>query len=108
MKYVLLKDNIAQEIIPECDPVFPGVPIEKRYSADFIAQLMPVEDNIAVEQNWVYDPDGKTFAPPEENASDDIEEEPYEEPPREPSIDERLAAVESAMLAMMMGGNELV
>ena len=38
----------------------------------------------------------------------EVPPEPPEPQPEPPTTEERLAAVESAMLALMMGGNELV
>lgn len=65
MKYILLNDdNAVAEIIPEENPDLPGFPVEERYAPDFIAQLLPVEDGVEVEQNWVYDPETASFAPP--------------------------------------------
>lgn len=65
MKYILLSEqNKVKEIIPGENPVFPGLPIEKRYSADFIARLMPVDDSVEVAKNMIYDPETETFAFP--------------------------------------------
>ena len=38
--YILLKDNRIREIIPTFDPVFPNIPIDQRYPAEFINRLM--------------------------------------------------------------------
>ena len=63
--YILLtKSNTVAEIIPDEDPVFPGMPIGERYARDFVEKLMLVPDGIAVEQNWVYDPVAQTFSEP--------------------------------------------
>lgn len=65
--YILLtKENAVSEIIPDYDPVFPGVPVPARYAPDFVANLMRVEDDTEVRQNWVYDPDSQTFSEPPE------------------------------------------
>ena len=48
MKHIRLYDNTVMEIIPAENPVFPGLPIEKRYSAAFLAKLKPVEDTVEV------------------------------------------------------------
>lgn len=67
--YILLNENNVQEIIPDFDPVFPDIPIEERYAADFVAQLLHVADDVAVEQHWIYDPATGAFsAPPEAGA----------------------------------------
>lgn len=53
--YILLTDkNTAAEIIPDENPVFPGVPIEERYSPDFVAKLLHVDDATEVQQGWSY------------------------------------------------------
>ena len=51
--YILLEDNKVKEIIPDIDPIFPGIPIEERYTAEFVASLLHVEDETVVEQNWI-------------------------------------------------------
>ncbi len=63
--YVLLSSqNIVAELIPDENPIFPGIPVEERYAPDFVARLKHVSDDTEVEQNWAYDPDTGTFAPP--------------------------------------------
>lgn len=75
MKYIRLDSkNSVMEIIPGEDPVFPGVPIEQRYHADFIAALVQTTDETEVEQNWIYNPADQTF-----------DEPPAPEPPPEPT-----------------------
>lgn len=75
MKYVRIDDkNIVMEVIPGENPIFPGIPIERRYSAEFIAALIQTADETEVEQNWVYNPDDQTFSAP-----------PPPEPPPEPT-----------------------
>ena len=65
--YILLTDqNTVQEIIPDENPAFPGIPIEQRYVADYISQLIYVPDSTTVKQNWIYDPDTEGFSPPPE------------------------------------------
>ena len=78
MKYIRLDSkNGVMEIIPDANPIFPGIPIEQRYTAEFIATLVPVEDETEVEQNWVYDPETKTFdEPPTPEPGPDPEPEP--------------------------------
>lgn len=79
--YILLSNNTVSEIIPDIDPVFPGIPIESRYTAKFVAQLLHVADDVEVQQNWVYDPESGVFsAPPEpEPVEPGEEEEPVAE-----------------------------
>jgi hypothetical protein len=75
MKYILLDDLSVAEIIPAEDPIFPDIPLEERYAPDFIAQLLPVEDTVEVEQNWIYDAGAGTFAPaPEPEPTEKTEE----------------------------------
>ena len=63
--YILLSDaNYVAEIIPDEDPIFPGIPIERRYAPDFVAKLLHVADDTAVKQNQVYDPETGTFSDP--------------------------------------------
>lgn len=63
--YILLTDkNTVTEIIPDENPIFPGIPIEARYAPDFVARLTHFPDNTEVAQNWVYDLATKRFTPP--------------------------------------------
>ena len=78
MKYIRLNaSNVVMEIIPGEDSRFPGIPIEQRYHADFIAALIQTADETEVEQNWVYDPETQTFSePPTPEPGPDPEPEP--------------------------------
>lgn len=94
--YILLNNNTVSEIIPDIDPVFPGIPIGSRYTAKFVAQLLHVEDDVEVQQNWVYDPESGVFSEPPEPVEPAPEPEPVEpapEPEPEPSADEILDAL---------------
>lgn len=63
--YILLTDeNTVAEIIPDENPIFPGIPIEDRYAPDFVAKLLHFPDETEVAQNWVYDPETQTFSEP--------------------------------------------
>lgn len=62
--YILLNNNTVAEIIPDEDPIFPGIPIEARYAPDFVAKLLHVADDTDVKQNQVYDPETGTFSDP--------------------------------------------
>lgn len=63
--YILLtNDNTVAEIIPDIDPVFPGVPIGERYAPNFVEQLIHVPDETEVQQNWDYDPETGVFSEP--------------------------------------------
>ena len=82
--YILLSDaNYVAEIIPDEDPIFPGIPIERRYAPDFVAKLLHVADDTAVKQNQVYDPETGTFSDPpapEPIPEPDPDPEPISEP----------------------------
>lgn len=77
--YILLDDNnIVLEIIPDEDPVFPGVPVASRYAPDFVSRLTHFGDGIEVEQNWVYDPETSTFSAPPQASEPEPEPNPGE------------------------------
>lgn len=78
MKYVRVLDGKAVEVIPEYDPTFPGIPASKRFSADFLAPLIPVADEVEVEQHWGYDPETGQFSEPVVTVSEE-EETPEEQ-----------------------------
>lgn len=50
--YVYLKDNVVYELIPIINPVFPNVPIEQRYTSEFLSHCVYTDEE--VEQGWVY------------------------------------------------------
>lgn len=39
--YILLDKGKVREIIPDIAPMFPGIPIEARYTAEFVASPPP-------------------------------------------------------------------
>lgn len=87
--YILLTDeNTVSEIIPDENPIFPGVPIEQRYAPDFVAKLLHFPDETEVAQNWVYDPETETFSEP---PKPEPEPEPEPEPDLESIKAERIA-----------------
>lgn len=64
--YIYVKDNIVWEFVPAENPDLPGVPIQERYPAAFIASLIFVEDIDGIEYGYIYDPEtGEFSAPPE-------------------------------------------
>lgn len=83
MKTVRLAGNLVVEIIPEY-----GLPVEEWYGEEFAAKCVEAPDE--VEQHWRYDTDTGGFSPPSEVGTTP-----------KPSTEERLAALEAAMLAMM-------
>lgn len=88
MKTVRLKNGRVYEIIPEY-----ALPVEEFYSPEFVAQCMEAPDE--VKQNWIYI-DGQWVSP-----------EKVPKPKRQPGAEERIAALESAMLAMMGGADNV-
>lgn len=63
--YILLtNESTVAEVIPDEDPIFPGVPIEDRYTPEFIAELIHVSNDTEVDQNWEYNPDSSVFTAP--------------------------------------------
>ena len=55
MRYAYVnKKNVVAQFIYDDDPIFPGIPINKRYSAEFANQLVPCDDD-AVGLNWIYE-----------------------------------------------------
>lgn len=73
--YVRLDDGVVMEMIPDVDPAFPDVPIGERFSADFIAELMHVEDGTAVEVGMVYNSETDSFGYPVSTAVPDFPED---------------------------------
>ena len=63
MKYIKLSsENVVIEILPEFDSTFPNIPITKRYTQDFLSELIKVDENTNVENGWVYDATANTFS----------------------------------------------
>lgn len=54
MKYINLINNKVAEIIPEVDERFPGVPINQRYSPEFLSACIQVPENVEVSIGMVY------------------------------------------------------
>ena len=54
MKYIYLINNKVHEIIEEFNPVFPDVPITERYTSEFLANCVTVDDDTEVNQNDIY------------------------------------------------------
>lgn len=80
MKYVYVTDGIVREIIPEINPAFPDIPIDERYTADFLDRCIVVSDDTEVEQNWICEDGGFTPPPePEPVPDDEADEESAEQ-----------------------------
>ena len=54
MKYVFVQDSIVGAVIPDKDPVFPGIPISKRYSTEFLSRCVAVKNSVEVQTGWLY------------------------------------------------------
>lgn len=59
--YVYLVNNVAYELIPEINPTFPNIPIEDRYSAEFLSHCVQTDEE--VQQGYIYE--GEHFHPAE-------------------------------------------
>lgn len=70
MKYIRLQNNVVCEIIPEIDAIFPEVPIEERYNAEFLANCIQVEDETPP-IGYIYE--GGVFLAPTEPESIPVE-----------------------------------
>ena len=70
--YVRLNQNIVKEIIPDINPTFPGVPIEKRYPESFLKTCIHVEDDTVVRTGMVYNPEDNSFSVPVVNVTPTI------------------------------------
>ena len=96
MKYVFIDTNgYAGEQIPEFDPVFGDVPVDQRYSKDFLENCVYVNDDIEILTNSKYDTEtGEFFVeetemPPE---TGEVERPNVPEPPAtEPDVWDALA-----------------
>lgn len=98
-QYLLLSsENVLTQIIPEEDPVFPGVPIEERYTAEFLAQCVVRSDEQIAAQGihtgMIYDPETEMFNdPPEPEPGPEPEPIPEPDPvPPSPSAWDALEA----------------
>lgn len=94
--YIYLTDrNTVAELIPDENPIFPGIPVEQRYALDFVERLLHVPDDAGVKENWLYDPETGGFAPPPPP-------EPEEEPPgpQEPPLSQRVETLEQETAAL--------
>lgn len=59
--YVFMINNRVTQIIPEFDPIFPDIPISKRYSEDFCKKLIQVDDSEDVKLGMYYDKNENKF-----------------------------------------------
>lgn len=77
--YVRLDGGVVMEIIPDIDPAFPDIPIGERYPADFIAELMHIEDGTEVGLGMEYNAETDSFGYPVSTAVPEFPDEPIEE-----------------------------
>ena len=47
-----IHNGVVVEIIPDFDPVFPGIPVEERYSPEFLKDCVPCDET--VQQRYTY------------------------------------------------------
>ena len=81
MKVVRLIGNTVVEVIPEY-----ALPVEQWYGEEFAKNCIEAPDEVS--QRWIYDPKTQTFSEPKPISSI-------------PTTEERLSALESAMLSLM-------
>ena len=99
MKYAFIQNGVVINIIPDEDPIFPGIAITERYSADFLASCVVVDDNVNIESGHMYDKNTGIFSEPIIQYDEDDPQ--YEEIPSGPTLAERTAALEAAMNFML-------
>ena len=101
--YILLNNNNVKEIIPDINPIFPDVHIKDRYPKEFIDQLLYIDDNTNVEQNWIYNPETETFSEPPIPEPILKSQLPAIKEPKQklPTNEERISALEDVMLEML-------
>lgn len=77
MQYIYVNDDFSVgAILCGEDPAFPGVPVEERFSADFLAKCVQVSDDTVIENGAKYDPESGTFYVPEPPAPPSVDEKP--------------------------------
>ena len=100
MKYVYVSEDFSVgSIIPDEDPIFPGIPVEQRYSTEFLEHCIAVEDSVveAIEAGSKYDPESGTFYVPEPPSVDENPDQPINPGAGESqkTYAEKLAAIEA-------------
>lgn len=55
-----IHEGAVVEIIPDFDPIFPGIPVEDRYSPEFLKDCVPCDEK--VQQRYTYS-NGEFFEP---------------------------------------------
>lgn len=102
MKYIYIGiENTVSEIIPEVNPAFPDIPIEQRYSAEFLSHTIRVDDSAAegITQGMRYNKETGEFYVPEVEIPETREEDLTEIVPagKKKTVSERLAEIETAL-----------
>ena len=100
MKYVYVSEDFSVgSIIPDEDPIFPGIPVEQRYSTEFLRQCIAVEDSVAeaIEAGPKYDPESGMFYAPEPPSVEENPDQPVDPDAGEThkTYAEKLAALEA-------------
>ena len=93
-KYCLVVNNVVIEMIPEFDVIFPDIPIEERYSREFLDDCIEVNEGVEVEVGDVYSDGSFTKQPPVEISP--IEPEPTPGQPKDPEL--RIEELEQQLL----------
>ena len=77
-----VQNNIAYEMIAEFDEALPGVPVEQRYTEQFLRNVVTVPQGAEVKIGWLVDTNTWTFTePPVPEAVEPIPPEPPGELP---------------------------
>lgn len=95
--YIVLVNGRVSVAIPQMDPAFPEVPIEKRFAPEFLSKCVVVDENNVPPTGYIYDVETGTFLPPPEPE----ETLPIKPPPGVPTFEDRLTAVENALLELI-------
>lgn len=62
--YIYIENNRVREILPDFDEKFPNIPIEKRFSNDFLGKCVYAPDDPDVKIGMIYDPEDGSFGYP--------------------------------------------
>ena len=62
--YAYIYENKVKELIPDIDPVFPGVDISKRYPESMLKKCVRIDDDADVRVGMEYDSKTNTFSEP--------------------------------------------
>lgn len=96
MQYVVLDSRgRALEILLQEDPLFPNVPLEERYSTEFLSRCLQVPASVDIILGNVWDSESGKFIAPPEPPTPEPSDEPDPELPPSPTMRERLEAVEA-------------